>query len=655
MRVLNLDIETFSEEDLKKCGMYKYVEHDSFEILLLSYSIDGKPVECVDLCKGEEIPAEVVEGILDDNVIKIAFNAQFERTCLSKLFNQKLRPKSWRCTMVKAGMLGLPMSLEGVGIALNTDTQKSAIGKKLIRIFCIPCKPTKANGFRKRNLPQHFPEQWAEFKDYCDIDVYSEMSVGEKISFFEVPEMEQRLYILDQEINDRGIKADKQLIEGAIKINKEYTERLIQRVIDITGIPNPKSVAQLKEWVSLEIDETVTTLKADAVIGLLKDHGNAIVQEVLQIRQQISKSSIKKYDSMLRMIGADGYIRGVLQFYGANRTGRWAGRGFQPQNLPKNKMLDLELAREIVRRGDLDTLELVFGDVSNVLSELIRTALIATEGYELLMSDFSAIEARVIAWYAQEKWRLDVFNTHGKIYEASGANMFKVPIEQVKKGSLLRDKAKIAELALGFQGGVNALIKMGSAKMGLSDEELPELVGKWRDANKKIVQFWYDVQAAAIECVSTGEEQRLRNLRFYMRKGIFFIGLPSGRSLAYLKPSLSVNKFGHLSLSFKGVNQKTRQWQTIPTYGGMLVENIVQGTSRDILGEKMLVVDEAGYLIRFHVHDELVPEVELQHDDPDYSTAVEHAINKIMSDPLSWSAGLPLGADTYCSPFYKKD
>lgn len=654
MTTLNIDIETYSEADLKKCGMYKYAAHPSFEIMLFGYSIDGAPAEVIDLTSGAEIPLDIILALHDPAVEKKAFNAQFERVCINQYLN--IKSLNWSCTMIKAGMFGLPMNLEGAGMALKTSTMKATVGKQLIRYFCIPCKPTAANGMRARNLPQHAPEKWAQFIDYCQVDVETEMEIDKKLASFVIPETERQLYLLDQKINDYGVMADPLLIEKAIHESQSYTVGLIEEAKQLTGIDNPKSVQQLLRWLVLEIDESVTNLKADAVHKLLQGGQSEKVQRVLKIRQQISKASVRKYAALKEFINTDSRVRGILQFYGANRTGRWAGRGPQIQNLPKNNIRDLALARNTVRDGQHGDLEWLFTDVSDVLSQLIRTAFVAPPGKTLIMSDFSAIEARVIAWYANEKWRLDVFNTHGKIYEASGAAMFKVPIESVTKGSALRDKAKIAELALGFAGGVNALKNMGSEKMGLRDDELPELVGRWRDADKNIVRLWGNVQDAAIECVRTGVAQKLTNalgvtLEFYMKRGMFFIRLPSGRSLAYLRPTLKPGKFGNVELSYWGVNQKTRQWEEIKTYGGKLIENIVQATARDLLAEKMLALDDAGYRIVFHVHDEIVIEVE------DYGSAdfLAECIDSIMAAPLPWSKGLPLAADSYASPFYKKD
>lgn len=656
--ILNLDIETYSGYDLKKVGTYKYTHHPDFQILILCYSLNGAPVERLDLTK-DKIPQRLIDLILDRTCLKKAFNAQFERVCLSVHLNTHIGSSSWECTMVRAGMLGLPMNLEGVGIALNLNTLKAAIGKKLIRIFCIPCKPTKANGMRMRNLPEHFPEEWEQFIDYCQIDVEVEMEVGIRIVDFEIPTKEKQLYNLDQRINDFGILVDPVLIQSALNINEEFTGKLEDEAIRITGLENPNSAKQLKDWLNLEIDETVTTLKKDAVHKLLKGRPPGSVRRVLEIRQMISKSSIKKYDAMLSYMGSDERVRGLLQFYGANRTGRWAGRGIQPQNLAQNHLGIIEYIRQLVREGDVDTLELYYEDIADVLSQLIRTAFIASPGRILLMTDFSAIEARVIAWLAGEKWRLDVFRTRGKIYEASGSAMFKVPIEAVTKGSLLRQKAKISELALGYQGSVGALRTMGAEKMGLTEEELPELVGRWRAANPHIVKFWYAVQDMAINTVRTGvtgfmpiPNNPKYGLKFYMKKGTFFIQLPSGRSLAYLKPVLKTNANGYDSLYYHGVNQKTKQWQEIPTYGGKLVENIVQAIARDLLAEKMLIADALGFEIVFHVHDEIVFEIDA---DLAQQKANLDEVNRIMREPLSWSGGLPLAADSYCSPFYKKD
>jgi len=655
---LNIDIETFSDHDLKKCGLYKYAASPAFRILIFSYSINGGYVDRIDMTK-EELPDSLIALIKDSTCKKIAWNAMFERTCIGAYLGCTLDPAQWECTMIKASMLGLPMSLEDAGIALNTDTKKAAVGKQLIRVFSIPCKPTKANGMRTRNLPQHFPEKWEQYMDYCDQDVWTEMSIGKRIDFFEIPERERRLYILDQQINDRGILVDPILIRNAIHHSKIFTEKLIEEAKLLTGLQNPKSVKQLREWLEIEIDETVPTLGKEAVHELIKTCDNQTVKRVLQIRQQISKTSIKKYDAMLNMMMDDCRIRGLFQFYGA-RTGRWAGRGVQVHNLYKNDLPDLEALRQLELEGEFDLIDMAY-DTPEALAQLIRTALIASPNNELGMSDFSAIEARVLAWLAGEKWKLEVFNSHGKIYEATGANMFKVPIEAVTKTSKYRARAKVAELACGYQGGEGALKRMGAEKMGMDLKELPDIVGKWRDANKNIVKFWYAVEDCAVEAVKTGKVVTLRNLKFYMNKGVLHITLPSGRNLSYLKPIVKMstikskktgNEFTKEVLCCHTVDPKTRRFIETPLYGGLLVENIVQATSRDILGEKMLAVDAAGFLIVLHVHDEIGCDMS---DEP-YGLDINlEMFNDIMKAPLPWTTGLPLNADTTSSFFYRKD
>lgn len=663
--ILNLDIETFSCVNLKKHGLYRYVRDPSFEILILCYSLDGKPVETIDLACGEKIPDWLVEMIKSPRVLKRAWNAMFERTGLAwYLFGPgiDLDAGSWECTMVKAGMLGLPMSLEAAGVALNTDTKKATIGKSLIRIFSIPRKPTKAQP-HERILQVHEPEKWEQYKDYCAQDVYTEMAIGDKISFYVIPEKEIRLYQLDQKINDRGICADTILIKNAIHHAHEYTNSLLQEAKDITGLQNPKSVKQLKEWLELEIDETVTTLKKDAVNDLIKTAPNQTIKRVLQIRQGISKTSVKKYDALLNMLGDDNRARGMFQFIGANRTWRWSGRGFQPQNLYKNDLLDLDDLRQMEVAGKFSEIDMLWS-TSDALAQLIRTSLIAPPGKLLCMSDFAAIEARVLAWLAVEMWKLDVFKTHGKIYEATGARMFNIPIEWVTKTSKYRQRAKIMELLCGYQGSRDAVLRDPKNREIGTDREIDELVDQWRDANPRIRQYWKDVENVSIHVISTGQTKTLRNLTFYMANGLFHIKLPSGRSLSYLKPILEekiikpkpkwidgklVKKepFKKEVIFYHGVDQQTKRWVKTPTYGGKLVENIVQAISRDLLAEKMLALDELGYTIVGHVHDEVILEV-------DSDNCIEQ-VDAVMRESLPWTKGLPLAASTYTSPFYKKD
>ncbi|GAB1462197.1 DNA polymerase [Pedobacter sp.] len=655
MKTLAIDIETYSSNDLIKSGVYKYVEAPDFAILLFACSIDGKPIEVFDLTKlntdnkVRERSRIVFQALTDPNVLKTAFNANFERTCISKFFNLILPPEQWECTMVKASMLGLPLSLDAVAKVLKLEDQKDSKGKALIRYFSIPCKPTKANGGRTRNLPEHDPEKWQQFIDYCEQDVRTELAIREKIKFFEIPETERKLWNLDQKINDEGIIIDPVFVENAISLDAINKERLTKEAIEITGLSNPNSAAQLKTWLSDETGTEVTSLTKEAIPVLLEDTDCDTVTRVLNIRQEMAKTSVKKYEAMRKAICEDSCVRGLLQFYGANRTGRWAGRLVQVQNLPQNHLVDLDLARQLVLSNDLEMLEMLYGNVPDTLSQLIRTAFVAPENSRFIVADFSAIEARVIAWLAGEKWRLDVFNTHGKIYEASAAQMFKVPIESVTKGSPLRQKGKVSELALGYQGGPNALIKMGALKQGLTEDELPKLVAMWRNANPAIVRLWDDIEDAAITAVSEGVPvQIMFGIRFLVERGILFIELPSKRRLAYLKPNLKPSKFGGLSLTYEGMNQTTKQWGVQDTYGGKLVENIVQAIARDCLAEAMLKVDAAGYKIAMTIHDEIVCEM------PNDKGSLEE-INALMGAPISWAKGLPLTADSYETVYYKKD
>lgn len=660
MKTLAIDIETYSSTDLLKSGVYKYVEAPDFTILLLACSFDNGPVEVFDLtCIPQdadirEASRKVFNALTDPTILKTAFNANFERTCLAKYFQNvspgfALPPEQWECTMVKASMLGLPLSLDMVSKVLKLSEQKDASGKALIKYFSCPCKPTKANGERTRNLPEHAPDKWQDFIDYCRQDVKTELAIREKINFFEIPDQEKKLWYLDQKINDNGVLLDSVFVNQAIAVSNENTTILTAEAIKLTNLDNPNSAAQLKDWLSAETGENVTSLTKEAIPELLKNTDCDIVTRVLNIRQEMSKTSVKKYEAMKKGICADDRVRGLLQFYGANRTGRWAGRLVQVQNLPQNHLLDLDLARQVVKSGDLELTDILFGNVPDTLSQLIRTAFIAPDGHRFIVADFSAIEARVIAWLANEKWRLDVFNTHGKIYEASASQMFKVPIESVTKGSALRQRGKVSELALGYQGGPNALISMGALKQGLTEDELPKLVAMWRNANKQIVRLWNVVEDAAVTTVITGEpKQIMHGIRFSVEKGILFIQLPSGRRLSYLKPRLKKGIYGGESLTYEGMDQTTKQWKVQDTYGGKLVENIVQAIARDCLAVAMLRVDDAGYKIVMSVHDEIVCEV------PDGFGSIEE-MNKIMSNPIPWAKGLPLTADSYETKFYKKD
>lgn len=649
MTILSLDIETFSSNDLKKGGVYKYVEAPDFGILLLCQSVNRGPERVTDLFSGEKLSDEFFSMLLDPQVLKTSHNANFERVCLSKYFGITLPPEQWECTMAKSTLLGLPLSLEAVATALAIDEQKDSAGKALIKYFCLPCKPTKVNGHRTRNLPHHAPEKWEAFKKYCAQDVRVEKAIRSKLHAFQITETEKKVWALDQKINDRGVRVDPKLIANAIDFDRRYGSRLNAEAVVLTDLENPNSVAQLKRWIEEQTGEFIESLNKGVLAELTDKTEDETVKRILQIRQEMAKTSVKKYEAMIKAICADDYIRGLLQYNGANRTGRWAGRLVQVQNLPQNHIEFLDLARRILIEGNLDLFEIMFGNVPDTLSQLIRTAFIPSPGCRLLPADFSAIEARVIAWLAGEKWRLDVFNTHGKIYEASAAQMFKIPIEKVTKGSDYRAKGKIAELALGYQGGPNALINMGALKMGIAEEELPKLVNMWRNANKKIVQLWADVEACAWAAVQDGMAQNLRHgIRFFVEKNILFIELPSKRRLAYLRPRIGVSRQGGMALTYEGMEQTRKIWTRQDTYGGKLVENIVQAIARDILADAMLRLDAAGYEIAMHVHDEVVLDV------PEGIGSTEE-VNAIMGQPIAWAKGLPLKAESFETYYYKKD
>ncbi|MDR3587358.1 MAG: DNA polymerase, partial [Desulfosporosinus sp.] len=544
MSVLGIDIETYSSVDLKKAGVYAYTSAPDFEILLFAYAFDAGPVEVVDLASGEKLPPKILDVLTDDSVIKTAFNATFERTCLAVYLRKTLSPEAWRCTAVQSAMLGLPLHLAGVAKVLGLEEQKMNEGKALIRYFSIPCKPTKVNGGRTRNLPSHAPEKWAVFKDYCKRDVEVERAIRAKIEKYPISENEQALWVLDQQINDRGILVDTRLVRNAIQCDKRYRTSIFEEAKGLTGLDNPNSVAQLKEWL-LGNGVEVESLSKKAV-SEMESNTDGEIQRLLQLRQEMAKTSIKKYNAIQRALCPDNHVRGLLQFYGANRTGRWAGRLVQVQNLPQNHLKDLELARRILVLGEFDFLEMVYESVPGVLSELIRTAFIPAMGHRLIVADFSAIEARVLGWLAGEKWRLDVFKGHGKIYEASASQMFSVPVERIVKGNpeyVLRQKGKISELALGYQGGANALIAMGALDMGLKEEELDGLVKAWRRANSKIVKYWYAIDDAAKKAVAQRQPSVVGNVKFQVESGILFITLPSGRKLSYIKPKIEINKF----------------------------------------------------------------------------------------------------------------
>lgn len=643
---LAIDLETYSDADLKKCGLYRYVDSPNFQILLLAYRYDAGPVEVVDLLN-EPVPQRLIDDIKDPNVLKTAFNAAFEIACLSKFLHVALDPSAWSCTMALSAQCGLPLSLDAVGKVLNLDQQKDARGKALIKYFCLPCKPTNVNGQRTRNFPQHAPEKWQAFKEYCAGDVATETAIRQKLKFFNVPETEVRLWALDQKINTRGVGLDRRFVENAIRLDTETRRRLISRAIKLTGLTNPNSTSQLKAWLERETGTTIESLNKKALPDVLDSCDSDRQREVVRIRQELGKTSVKKYVAMQAAICDDDRVRGLLQYYGANRTGRWAGRLVQVQNLPKNHISDLDNARNAVLHGDVDILEMCFGNVPDTLSQLIRTAFVARDDHHFIVADFSAIEARVIAWLACERWRINVFNTHGKIYEASAAQMFKVPIETIGKGSDLRSKGKVAELALGYQGGPGALIAMGALDMGLKENELQGLVDAWRAANPAIVRYWKDIQRAAIKCVETAEATAVQNIRFEKKNNILYAVLPSGRRLCYVRPVLKEGKFGP-SLQYEGMDQETKKWGRVDTYGGKLVENIVQAVARDLLAEAMLRLDAKGYSIVMHVHDEVV----IEH--PERFDALED-VGSIMGQSPVWAKGLPLTADCYITKYYKKD
>lgn len=649
MSTLAVDIETYSSVDLVRSGVYAYTAAEDFEVLLFAYTFDDEPVQIVDLASGESIPEPIVAALTDSTVVKTAFNANFERTCLVRHFNREMPPEQWRCSQAHALTLGLPPHLDGVAKCLKLPDQKMKEGKALIRYFSVPCKPTKTNGQRSRNLSQHDPEKWQTFITYCKQDVEVERSVRQKLEKHPMTDTEQQLWQLDQRINDFGVQVDHQLVDQAIQCDALHQDQLKEEAIQLTGLENPNSPAQLKGWLKNEHDIEITSLAKADVEDLLHSTDNEEVKQLLLLRQDMAKTSVKKYEAMKRAEGTDKRVRGLLQFYGANRTGRWAGRLVQVQNLPRNELSDLALARSLLKEAEYETLDLLFPSVPDVLSQLIRTAFIPSPGHRFIVSDFSAIEARVIAWLAGESWRMDVFNSHGKIYEASAAQMFGVPVEDVTKGSPLRQKGKIAELALGYQGSKGALLAMGALSMGLEEEELPGLVTAWRKANPKIVQLWWTIEKAAIQAVKERMPVTLQyGLTFQVQSGILFVLLPSGRKLAYVRPQLGIDdRFNKEQLTYEGIEQN-KQWGRIPTYGGKLTENIVQAIARDCLAESMLRLDAAGYQIAFHVHDEVVLDV------PDGTGSLEE-VEQIMGEPIDWAPGLPLTAEGFETEFYKKD
>ena len=660
IHTLSIDVETFSDVDLKKCGVYKYAESPDFEILLFGVSVDGGEATVYDLASGDTVPEEIIQALADDSVIKWAYNASFERVCISVWLRRNypqyfssysieddtvrnyLDPSSWRCSLVWGAYMGLPLSLEGIGKVLKLENQKMAEGKALIRYFCVPCKPTKANGGRTRNLPEHDPVKWSTFIAYNKRDVETEMEIQQKLSKFPVPDFLWEEYHLDQEINDRGIQLDMALVEQAIAIDERSREELSAKMRQLTALENPNSVQQMKEWLTkhgLEVD----SLDKKAVKELLKTAPPELA-EVLELRRQLAKSSVKKYRAMQNAVCADGRARGMFQFYGANRSGRWAGRLIQLQNLPQNHMAHLEDARSLVRSGDYALLSALYDSVPEVLSELIRTAFVPRNGYKFIVSDFSAIEARVLSFLAGESWRLKVFAENGDIYCASASAMFHVPVEKHGQNAHLRQKGKIAELALGYGGSVGALKSMGALEMGLSEEELQPLVDAWRTSNPNIVQLWWDVDNAVKTAVRQRLDTETHGIRFRYRSGMLFIILPSGRQLCYVKPKMGTNKFGGDSVTYEGIGS-TKKWERIESYGPKFTENVVQAISRDILMYAMRTLSHC--FIVGHVHDELIIECSM-----DVSL---DAVCEQMGRTPPWIEGLNLRADGYETMFYKKD
>ena len=646
MKYLSIDIETYSSENLAKCGVYRYCQSPDFEVLLFGYSADGGPVKVIDLANGETIPDEILCALVDDKVIKWAFNAQFERICLSRYLGGSvgtyMDPSSWQCTMVWAATLGLPLSLEGVGAVLGLEKQKLKEGKDLIRYFCTPAKTKDGSTFRR--FPADAPDKWEAFKAYNLRDVETEMAIQDKLSKFPVAESEWRNYHLDQQINDRGIMLDMTMVRQAIACDDQFKRTHMEQARSVTGLENPNSPAQLKEWLAERGVEAESLSKA-AVLQMLEE-ADGEVELALSMRQELAKSSVKKYTAMEAVVGTDSRARGLIQFYGANRTGRYAGRLIQVQNLPQNHLPDLDTVRSLIRSGQFDTVELLYDSVPMVLSELIRTAFVPKPGHRFFVADFSAIEARVIAWIAGEQWRQEVFASGGDIYCASDSQMFHVPVEKHGINGHLRQKGKIAELALGYGGSVGALKAMGALNMGVPEEELKPLVDAWRLANPNIVRLWWDIDRAASTCVRERTTTECRGIRFIYQSGMMFIVIPSGRKLVYVKPRMGVNRFGNESVTFEGVGEQ-KKWLRLESYGPKFVENIVQATARDILAEAMLRLDAHGYKIVMHVHDEAVIEAPA-------NTSLED-ICEVMGQTPVWAKGLLLRADGYICDFYKKD
>lgn len=660
---LSIDLETYSDVNLKKAGLYRYVQSPAFEILLFAYSFDGAPTQVIDMAQGEKIPLEVIHALTDPQCLKHAYNAAFEWYCLSKYMGAQLPPSQWRDTMLHGLYAGYTAGLDATGRALGIpeDKQKLTTGKALIRYFCVPCKPTKANGGRTRNYPHHDPEKWELFKTYNGQDVVAEMEIERRLSVFPVPDFVQKQWETDLLINARGVAVDMDFCEGALELGETIRAQLTDEAVQLSGLQNPNSVKQLAHWLSAETGDDITFLRKETIKELLGRDNADHVQRMLEIRQELGKTSTKKYDAIEAAVCDDGRVRGLLQFYGANRTGRWAGRLVQVQNLPRTYTEPLEFARELVKGRKLDALRTVYGSPNDTLSQLIRTAFVAAPGNVLIDADFSAIEARVISWLADEEWRLEVFRTHGKIYEASASQMFGVPLERIKKGNpeySLRQRGKVAELALGYQGGVPAMRQMDTGKLlaDLPDEEIKDIVDKWRNTNPKIRNLWYSFNDAAIRVIQNGGSLRVRCCTFAREcdciRGTtcMTVSLPSGRKLYYVEPSVGENRWGGPSITYMGVNDKNK-WGRIETYGGKLVENVVQAIARDCLAQAIEHLEAAGLPVVFHIHDEVVIDTAAF----DTNDAMLDKVVKIMSTPIPWAEGLPLGADGWVGAFFKKD
>ncbi|MDB6227496.1 DNA polymerase [Lactobacillus amylovorus] len=644
MKQISIDIETYSSTNLNRTGVYRYADSDDFELLLFGYAVDFGPVTVIDLTQGEQIPPKIIKALDNPQIIKSAFNAQFERVCLSRFVGHRLKPAGWHCSRVWSATLGLPLSLRDIGTVLGLPRQKITAGKELVRYFCTPCKPTKANQNRTRNLPYHAPDKWQQFKQYNQRDVEVEMEITQKLNRFPVPQNEWKNYWMDQDINDRGIRIDQQLVNNAIKYQNVFHDQYLQTAKKLTGLANPNSPLQLKDWLHQQGIKTNSLSKAS--VAQLLQTTTGTVHQVLALRQLLSKSSVKKYQAMQKAMCQDGRVHGLLQFYGANRTGRWAGRLVQVQNLPRNSMPDLEEARELVKQGNVPALAMLYDSVPDVLSQLIRTAFIPSKNHHFYVADFSAVEARVIAWLSNEKWRQESFAKNEDIYCASASQMFGVPVVKHGINGELRQKGKIAELALGYGGSIGALKAMGATKLGLTDDELPPLVQMWRNASPHIVQFWWDVDKAAKECIKTHLPQTTHGMKFIYRSGCMFLRLRSGRYLCYPKPKIGTNRFGSESITFMGINT-VKKWDRIETYGAKLVENIVQATSRDLLAEAMRRLEATENTVVMHIHDEAVI------DAP--SNRSLDTMVQLMTEVPDWANGLILNAAGFVSDFYKKD